>query len=118
MTVRFLTDEHIARAVIGGLQRELPALDIVRVQDVGLRTQSDPTILQWAADQDRVLITHDIKTMPDFAHQRVAAGQPMPGAIIVPAAMPIGVVIAELAIVAGASEHREWANRVIYLPLR
>jgi hypothetical protein len=29
--------------------------------------------LQWGADQKRVLITHDIKTMPDFAHRRVAA---------------------------------------------
>lgn len=118
MTVRFVTDEHIARAVVTGLQREFEDIDVVRVQDVGLRTLGDPTILQWAADHDRVLITHDIRTMPDCAHERVAAGLPMSGVFIVPASMPIGAAIAELVAVAVASDPEEWANRVVYLPLR
>jgi len=113
-TVRFVTDEHIARAMIAGLQR----IDVVRVQDVGLRTLDDPAILQWAADEERVLITHDIKTMPDFAHQRVAAGQRMSPVFVVPMGMAIGAAIAELATVAAASDTEEWADRVIYLPLR
>jgi hypothetical protein len=54
----------------------------------------------------------------DFAHQRVAAEQPMPGVIVVPTPMPIGVAIAELAMVAAASDPEEWAGRVVYLPLR
>lgn len=103
MTVRFVTDEHIARALIAGLQRDYDNIDIVRVQDVGLRTLDDPTILQWAADQGRVLITHDIRTMPDFANQRVATGLPMPGVFVVPTVMPIGVAIHELSLVAAAS---------------
>lgn len=118
MTVRFVTDEHIARALIAGLQRDYDNIDIVRVQDVGLRTLDDPTILQWAADQGRVLITHDIRTMPDFANQRVATGLPMPGVFVVPTVMPIGVAIHELSLVAAASDPDEWANRVVYLPLR
>jgi predicted nuclease of predicted toxin-antitoxin system len=117
VTVRFVTDEHIARATVAGLQREVEDIDIVRVQDVGLRTLDDPTILRWAANHERVLITHDIKTMPDFAHQRVATDQPMPGVIVVPTGMPIGVAIAEIAMVAAASDPGEWANRVVYLPL-
>jgi hypothetical protein len=32
--------------------------------------------------------------------------------------MPIGVAVAELAAVAVASDPAEWANRVVYLPLR
>lgn len=59
----------MARALIVGLRRESEEIDIVRVHDVGLRTMDDPTILQWAADQSRVLITHDIRTVPHFAHQ-------------------------------------------------
>ncbi|MGL5825744.1 MAG: hypothetical protein ACRCZD_04880 [Phycicoccus sp.] len=46
MTVRFVADEHIVRALITGLRRESDDIDIVRVQDVGLRTMDDPTILQ------------------------------------------------------------------------
>ena len=118
MSISFVTDEHIARATIVGLQREVEDIDIVRVQDVGLRTLDDPTILAWAAEHERVLITHDITTMPDFAHERVAADQPMPGVFVVPAGMPIGVAVAELAVIAVASEPGEWADRVVYLPLR
>lgn len=118
MTVRFVADEHIARALIVGLRRAFDGIDVVRVQDVGLRTMDDPTILQWAADQGRVLISHDIRTMPDFAHQRVAAGALMPGVLVVPSTMPIGAAISELSAIAAASEPDEWANRVVYLPLR
>jgi hypothetical protein len=35
MTVRFVADEHIARALIVGLRRAFEEIDIVRVHDVG-----------------------------------------------------------------------------------
>lgn len=118
VTVRFVTDEHIARTLIVGLRREFEEIDIVRVQDVGSRTMDDPTILAWAAEQGRVLITHDSRTMPDFAHHRVAELSPMPAVLVVPTTMPIGVAIEELSAIASASESDEWANRVVYLPRR
>lgn len=118
MTVAFVTDEHIARALIIGLRRKFEEIDVVRVQDVGLRTMDDPTILRWAAAQSRVLITHDIRTMPDFAHERISAGLPMPGVLLLPTTMPIGAAIDDLAAIAAASEPDELANRVVYLPLR
>ncbi|WOQ17354.1 DUF5615 family PIN-like protein [Raineyella sp. W15-4] len=49
MSVRFLADEDFNRAIVNGLLRLAPETDIVRVQDVGLRTLDDPTILAWAA---------------------------------------------------------------------
>lgn len=117
MTIRFVTDEHIARATVAGLQRKVASVDVVRVQDVGLRTLDDPAILQWAADQGPALITHDIATLPDHARERVATGLTMPGMFVVPSSMAIGEAIDELALIADASEPDEWANRVVYLPL-
>lgn len=35
-------------------------LDIVRVQDVGLTGAAEETVLAWAADHNRVLLTHDV----------------------------------------------------------
>lgn len=81
MTIRLLADENFHGAVVRGLQRRAPSVDIVRVQDAGFSGAEDPIILDWAAREGRVLLTHDISTVPPFAHQRVAAGQPMPGAI-------------------------------------
>lgn len=118
MTVRLVADEHIARKLLVGLRRIVDEVDIVRVQDVGLRTFDDPTILEWAADAGRALVTQDIRTMPDFAHERVAAGLPMPGMFVLPPMIPIGTAIDELAVIVEASDASEWVDRVVYLPLR
>lgn len=50
MKVQFLADENVDSDVVLGLKRRVAHIDIVRVQDVGLRTENDLTILQWAAE--------------------------------------------------------------------
>jgi len=118
VTPRFLADENIDQDIVLGLRRRVKHVDIVRVQEVGLRTLDDPAVLQWAADHGRVLITRDIRTMPTFAHQRVAAGQSMPGVIILPAPVSMATAIEDLSLVADASRADEWIGLVAYLPLR
>lgn len=56
MTTKLATDADFDNDILRGLLRRNPALDIVRVQDVGLRTADDPTILEWAAFEGRVII--------------------------------------------------------------
>lgn len=118
MTIGFVADENFNRRIITGMQRRSDHLDIVRIQDVGLRTADDPAVLEWAAAQGRVLLTHDRATMPGYALARVAAGQPMAGVFVVPATMPIGNAIVQLTMVAQASLDGEWDGQVRYLPLR
>lgn len=115
--LRFLSDENFNGDIVRGLLRRRPNLDLVRVQDVGLLKTGDPAILEWAATQGRLLLTHDRATVPDFAYERVAAGQPMPGAIVVDNLLPIGQAIDELLLLADCSLPGEWDNRVVYLPL-
>jgi hypothetical protein len=42
--------------------------EVVRVQDVGLVQTPDPDILEWAASQGRVLLSHDVSTVPPAAN--------------------------------------------------
>lgn len=118
MTVRFVADENFNRHIIVGLQRRAEGIDIVRVQDVGLRTANDPTVLQWAADDGRVLLTHDAATMPEFAYARLAAHKAMPGVLVVRPTVPVSVAIEELALIHEASESADWNEKIFYLPLR
>ena len=118
MTVRFLADENFNRRILTGLQRRIEDLDIERVQDIGLRTADDPTVLDWAAERGRVLLTHDAATIPGFAFARAVAGEAMAGVIIVPATLAIGEAITDLALIAGASIEGEWLGQVRYLPLK
>ena len=89
----FLTDENIESELSVQLRRHLPDIDLVDVRDVGLAQTPDEDILQWAADNGRVIITHDINTMRGLAEDRVRAGLPMPGVIIVLGNISYGAAI-------------------------
>ncbi|MFY7934380.1 MAG: DUF5615 family PIN-like protein, partial [Microcystis aeruginosa] len=56
--IKLLVDENFDNTIVRGLFRRNPMLDMVRVQDVGLSGMDDPTILEWAAQEGRVLLTH------------------------------------------------------------
>lgn len=62
--LRFLGDENLKGDIQRGLLRRQPELDLVRVQDVGLSGSDDPTVLAWAAEQGRIVLTHDRATCP------------------------------------------------------
>jgi len=112
-----VSDENFNNDIVRGLLRRKPDMDIVRVQDVGLRGADDPTVLEWAAQEDRVVLTHDAATMAYYAYQRVSANQSMPGVIEVADDLPIGSVIEDILFLVEYSEPLEWQGRVIYLPL-
>jgi len=115
--LRLLSDENFNGDIVRGLLLRHPILDLCRVQDVGLEEADDPTILEWAAANNRILLTHDHATMPDFAYARVVIGQPMPGVFVVPDRMAVRQVIEELLLMDACSEQAEWVGLVVYLPL-
>ena len=51
----FLADEDFNNDIVRGLQRRFADLDLVRVQDIGLRGADDETVLARAASERRVL---------------------------------------------------------------
>ena len=116
--MKLLADENFRGAVVRGLLRRRPDLDLVRVADAGLGEADDPTILSWAADEGRLVLTHDAATLIGFAYERVAAGSPMPGIIEVRQDLPIGPIIDDLLLIIDASYEGEWEGQVLYLPLR
>lgn len=115
--LRLASDENFNGDIVRGLLLRRPDLDLVRLQDVGLEGVEDPTVLAWAAANDRILLTHDRATMPDFAYVRVMAGQPIPGVFVVNDRLPVRQAIDELLLIDACSEQIEWAGRVLYLPL-
>lgn len=113
-----LADENLDGNIVRGLLRRLPELDLARVQDVGLGGRDDTAVLAWAAEQGRILVTHDVETVTCFAYDRVAAGLAMPGVIEVPAIAPLGQTIEELLLVVQCCDAADLNDQVLYLPLR
>lgn len=111
-------DENFNNNIVRGLLRRNPDLDVVRIQDVGLSGADDPDILEWTAQEGRILLTHDVSTITHFAYERVRAGKPMPGVFEVSRSVPVGVAIEDILLLAECSLDGEWEGQVRYLPLR
>ena len=115
--LRLLVDEDFDNDILRGALRKLATLDIVRAQDVGLMGAKDPAVLEWAAREGRVVLTHDVSTMTKFAYERVAKGLGMPGVFALSQSVPIGIAIEEILMLAECSVKGEWEGQVRYLPL-
>ena len=116
--LRLLADEDFNNNIVRGVRRRLKSVDFVRVQDAELSGADDPAVLQWAADEGRVLLTHDVTTMTRHAYDRVRAGLRMPGIFEVGQHVPVGVAIDQIILLAECSLEGEWEGQVRYLPLR
>ncbi|MGG6239866.1 DUF5615 family PIN-like protein [Nodosilinea sp. AN01ver1] len=115
--LRLLSDENFSGDVVRGLFLRRPSLDLIRVQDAGLRMVDDAAILAWAAVNDRILLTYDRATMPDFAYARLTKAEPMAGMFVVNDRMPMRQAIDELLLLIDYSDQAEWKDIVLYLPL-
>lgn len=116
--MRFAADENFDGRILHGLRTRLPEIDIIRVQDTEMYQAPDDKLLTWLADEGRILLTHDVQTMPRFVYDRVRAGQPVPGVIEVHRDTPIGAAIDDLEIMIGACTPEDFENQVNYVPIR
>jgi predicted nuclease of predicted toxin-antitoxin system len=115
--LRLLSDENFNGDIIRGLFLRQPNLDLVRVQDVGLQELDDPTILAWAAENNRIVVTHDRATMPDFAYKRLINNKLMTGLFIVSDRISIRQAIDEILLLVTDTKQGEWKGCVLYIPL-
>src|SRR5690349_16492792 len=114
---KILADQNFTGAILEGLRLHLPELDIVRTEDLGIKRFRDEQILEWAAENERLILTHDAKTFVRAAYERLAAGMNFSGVVLVPASLSIGSAVDELIILIDCTSDEELHNRVIRLPL-
>jgi predicted nuclease of predicted toxin-antitoxin system len=116
LKIKFLADENLRRAIVLGVRRREPRISFLQAFEVGADEKNDLTVLKIAAAEERVLVSHDIRTMPrhfrEFTRQHSS-----PGLILVPQRLPISVTIDDLVLLWSASEDFEWVNRLLYLPV-
>jgi hypothetical protein len=91
-------DHNVDARIVAGLLRHMPDLDFVHIRAFGLAEASDPIVLEWAAQQGRVLLTHDRATLEGFAYERVGRGESLGGVIALAAQCPIGLAVEEVSL--------------------
>src|SRR5438270_48040 len=90
--IRFKADNDLKFAIVKAVRRQEPAIDFASAQDAGLESLSDPELLDRAAAEGRVLVSHDRRTMLKHFRNHLAAGKTSPGLLVVSQGAPIGAV--------------------------
>ena len=60
--LRLLFDQNFNHDILRGLLLRLPDVDVVTALQAGLDEAPDPELLDWAAQQRRTVVTHDVNT--------------------------------------------------------
>jgi predicted nuclease of predicted toxin-antitoxin system len=115
--IAFVVDQNFNEHIVDGLTRRDATLEFTHVRHVDLETAPDPALLEWAAERQLVLLTHDRQTVPAFAYARVVAGLPMSGVFIVSDQVAVSQAIDELLIAAHCLSPDECRDVVRYFPM-
>lgn len=113
MKVRFLADADLNKAILNGVIRREPAVDFLSAQAAHLRGMLDPEVLAFAAAQHRVLVSHDVGSMPVHFGAFKRSGKRSPGVFLIPQSLDVGGAIDELLLVWQASDATDWEDRLM-----
>jgi hypothetical protein len=116
MRSRFQADADFNEEIVSGLRRRHPEIDFQTAGEGKIRGLPDPEVLTRAAEDGRILVTHDRRTMPahfaDFIQHNES-----PGVIIISQRVSVIRAMDELTLVWEASRGEEWVNLIVELPL-
>ena len=93
---RFLADHDLNEHIVTGVLRREPAIEFPRVREFGLSEASDKAVLDFAARQGLLVVSHDVDTMPAAAYARLSSGGSFCGLFMVQQTLPIAAVIESL----------------------
>ena len=116
MRLRFQADEDFNQTIVLAITRREPGIDFQTVTQAGFKGRQDPEVLALAAEAGRILVTHDVRTMPGHFGKFVQITT-SPGVLLVPQHLPIAAAVEEIVLLWYATEASEWLNRIVWLPL-
>jgi len=114
MTIRFQADVDLNQIILRAACRREPALDFQTAATAGLAGLPDPEVLARAAES-RVLVTHDLQTMPRHFATFITAHQSA-GLLLIPQHLPLASAVDDLLLIWSTMDAEEWKNLMWYLP--
>jgi predicted nuclease of predicted toxin-antitoxin system len=113
---RFQADADLNTQIVLGVRRREPAVEFQTAIAGSVIGRPDPEVLAIAALSDRILVSHDCKTMPGHFAQFVKH-QTSPGVILVRQQLAVSSAIEDLILIWAVTDADEWRNRLGFLPL-
>ena len=91
-------------------------MDFRSAVSAGLVGKTDLEVLAVAAQDGRVLVTQDVRTMPRHFAQFLQHQNHSPGVILIPQSAPTAAAIDALVLIWAGTEPEEWADRIVRIP--
>jgi hypothetical protein len=114
---RFLGDNDLNDAIVVGVLRREPTVEFSRLRILGMEAWDDSAILEHAARENWIVVSHDVNTIRAAAYARLAAGLEMNGLLLAHQRTPVSPIIECLLLIWSATEAEEWSGLVEFLPL-
>jgi hypothetical protein len=111
VSIRFLADADLNQAIVAGALGRETTLDFLTAAEADLTGRNDPDVLEYAASQDRILVSHDTSTMPVHFADRLRSGRMSPGVFLVRQRAAVGEVIEAILLVWSASDRENGRDR-------
>ena len=115
--IRFLADACLAYYIVSGCLRREPSMDFKAAASAKLQGKSDLEVLTLAAQEGRILVTQDVRTMPRHFADFLNKSNHSPGVILIPQNAPVAVAIDALILIWSATGPDEWSDRMVKIPL-
>ena len=116
MKVRFQADADLKHAIVSATLRREPTIDFRSASSADLAGRDDREVLAIAAQEGRVLVSHDNRTMPSHFAEFISSNTSS-GVVIASQRLGIAVVVEELLLIWSSSDAEEWVNRITHLPM-
>lgn len=113
--IHFQADNDLDQRIVVATRRLQPLIDFQTAIALDLHGVPDEQVLLLAANEKRVLVTHDRRTMP-FHFQNFTANQDSFGVIIVSAQITIGQAAEWLHLIWETSSAEDYLNVLYYVP--
>ena len=114
---RFLVDNDLMDQIVLGVLRREPSLVMTRLREVGLAKAPDTSVLEFAAREGFIVVSHDVNTMRAAAVARLQNDQVLAGLLLIHQRLPLAQTIEDLILIGVASDAAEWVGEIQFLPL-
>lgn len=115
--IRYLLDECVTGHLAQALREARPPVEFVTVREAGIAGLKDPEVLLWAARERRVVVTLDVRTMPNAFWALLDQGMDPFGLVVLAAGVPIRQVVEELTLMAHSTDGDVPDRLITRLPL-
>lgn len=116
MSLRFQADNDLKFSIVKGVRQREPAIDFASAREAGLDSVGDPELLERAERDNRVLVSHDRRTMLNHFRSRLAAGKHSAGLLVVSQGAPIGLVVEAIILLWAVADPIELRDQAYHLP--